>query len=705
MNPEGGSLPEEAQEEPAEPAPETPAETPSEPSREPAARVPPRPRGFWDRVLRRRAEEVPGADFSIQAVSEADQQQISDQEGVRRVERLQQPQQEIEIPNTPEELAELLARLSSFQWRERQIQERYGQGQLGQLRAFLAGERDFALTQDGTIQRNAWNELGRKVANVGLKIAPGVVAIGVVGIFTGGVSLPAIGAVYGAAGGQGIVEAWHSLNGGERRVREEIARVQYQQWFRLREMAKSSQEEGITSDQKNERLSQLIDAFYQTNEDISSRQQELVGIQQVWNRRRKIGQLLGGIAGLGAGIWAGFAGLSRQAMTMDIDGDKISHLVERVNGAWHYVYNTTQEVVKAATQGATLTPDAAGYATHALGESTATVVQHAAKNLVGHAAQIGGALAGLWAGSVLGRNLGTDNEAAVEAQRGRQEAARELERQFQREQVPPPAGPEPATEEQLDWRERFENQQKPMPEVGSVWVNESHGEIGAVRINNLDLANGTCQVTFLGPNMERKIDIASGNPVPDQLDYSLETLLNSGSIQENFIARWQSQFQPGDHIQTIPDLSDNRGRPITPEDYQILIDDEHREEVVLRRAGQADIKAPSFFLAFMGVNRLEPAAQPEARRERIRPPGLNTRWVRIGNVNDLPERFRDLPEIIIISNVDNNEQEIDVYDEANRQNQRTIRFEDWSAIAGIYRREGMAGGQQQGQRRGGGRNP
>src|SRR3989304_2431120 len=132
MNPEGGPTPEQMGVQPEGPPPPTPPQEPEEPAPTPP-RVPPRRRGFWGRIWRRRPEEPEGLEENVRAVSEEQQQAVSDEEQVARAERMVEPQT-IEIPNTPEELAEFLARMDPFAARERRLQERYGRGILGNIR-------------------------------------------------------------------------------------------------------------------------------------------------------------------------------------------------------------------------------------------------------------------------------------------------------------------------------------------------------------------------------------------------------------------------------------------------------------------------------------------------------------------------------------------------------------------------------------------
>ncbi|MCL5407290.1 MAG: hypothetical protein M1429_02230 [Patescibacteria group bacterium] len=622
--------------------------------------------------------------------------------------------EQIERPDTPAELVELMSQMTAVSWRERQIQERYGGGRLGQLRAFTAGERDFEMDENGQIQQRAWRELSRKalttVFNRRTALAAGT--LGLVGIFTGGVGLPAAGALFGSMTGRGVVEAWHSLNGRERGLREEIARSQYREWSRHHETALSTQEEGIDNDTRNQRIAELVDSVHQTNEEITVREGEIIQEQGIWNRRRRIGEFLGGVAGLAAGIWSGFTELSKHAMTMNIDGDKTTHLVEKVNDAWHYVYNTTQEVVKAHIQGATLTPDAAGYATHLLGESTGQVVLHAAQNLIGRAVEVGGVVAGLYLGRLSERSSEEGAQEKYDQELAGRERNNREEREFQREQMPGPAGPEPIPPEQLQWQEQFQTREKPMPAVNQVWVIEVNGQPGVVRINGLDFGSGQANISRLNEQLQPILVDQNGQPVPPNENFSLQDILNYGTVRENFVANWARQFQPGDQIDLLGyRLLDNRGREVTNGRYQIDIDAEHNNQVILHQENQPDVQLDGFGLAFFGLNRLTPERQPQqpAQRERAPRPALRQIW-HVTERDQLPPNLRDrLPEFFVIQSVNVDQEEINIYNRDDQNQRFTLTFANWPVVFGASERAGEAaqqggGGQPRGGG-GGGRRP
>ncbi len=620
-------------------------------------------RGFWGRILRRNPER----------------------------------NEQAERRNTPEELVEQISQMTAVQWRERQIQEKYGNGRLGQLRAFTAGERDFDMDENGQIEQRAWRELSRKalttVFNRRTALATGT--LGVIGLFTGGVGLPAAGALFGSMAGRGAVEAWHSLNGRERGLREEIARSQYREWFRHHEQAISTQEEGIDNDTRNQRIGELVDNVHQTNEEITVREGEIIQEQGIWNRRRRIGEFLGGAVGLATGIWSGFTELSKHAMTMDIDGNKVTHLVERVNNAWHYVYNTQQGIADAISRGAHVTKDAAGYAIHALGESTGQVVLHAAQNLAGRVAEVGGVVAGLY----LGRLSERHSEEGAQEQYDQELASRERnsreEREFQREQVPGPAGPEPVAQEQLQWQEQFQAREKPVPTVGQVWVIEINGQFGAVMVNSVDFGSNQANISRLDEQLRPILD-QNGNPLPE-IAYNLQDILNYGTVRENFVANWARQFRPGDQIDLLGyQLLDNRGHEVVNGRYQIDIDAEHNNQVILHQENQPDTHLDGFGLAFFGLNKLTPEHQQQPlQRERVPRPAQRQIW-HVNEPDQLPPNLRGkLPEFFVIQSVNVDQEEINIHSRDDQNQKFTISFDSWPVVFGVSERRGEVAQQAQ----------
>lgn len=434
MSPEGEPIPgapgaeEEGQpgeERPVPPSPETPEET-----RKPWFR--------WPKFRRQRAETPlpPGIESDLREIESDVGQPLTPE----RLETLSHPK-------TPEDLVHLMSIINGVQLRELKLNEKHGEGRLGWVRKFLAGERDFDLTEDGQIRRNSWQELGRKalVTVFNRKTALAAGTLGVIGIFTGGVGLPAGMALAGMVVGRGAAEAWESIRGEERGLREEIAQKHYEGWSDLRELALESQNESLSQEERHQALTQLIEDFHKTSAPVKEREEEFKEVRQRWDKRRNMLMAVGGIAGLGAGIWIGFQGLSQMATRLDLDADGVYHHVEKINNVWYFAYNSAQETLRDQLAGATVW-EHAGQLVHEVGPDAAKILPGIAKNLLPEAGRVAGVFAGLGFGALWARKA----EAGRPAEESREEARQERRYREGKErlmgQVPETGPVQPAAE-------------------------------------------------------------------------------------------------------------------------------------------------------------------------------------------------------------------------------------------------------------------
>lgn len=472
----------------------------------------------------------------------------------------------LEILQNPEKLVDLMAETDSFAWRERKIQERYGEGRIGKFKAFVAGERDFSRDEDGRIRWHGWNELSRKalktVFNRKTAVAAGTLAV--VGVLTGGVGVPAAGALFGSMVGQGVVEAWHSYNSKEQNLRAKRAFSEYGQWESLHGLAQEV-EEAQNEEEKGQRIGQLVEAFRLSSEDINTQGKEIIQEEKIWNKRRQIGSLLGGLAG--AGIGAGLSNLGEKIMTMDIDGNGIKHLVERVNDSWHYVYNNQSKVseylIRAAEmkQHLSVVPDSSHQLTHVLGKSTWEVVLGAAKNVAPIVAQVGAVFASLWVGRVSEQKAETQaEEVLVDEENGLEDRPVEVglgsesevrQGQIDVEEAFPPApsqevnswwhSPEEARETEVEREDtavqeapkestQQENRQS-LPSPGQNWVYGTSRGFILMKIRYVDSDNGKAIVDQSEPHTD----------VYKRETVALEEILQKGLEQSEFIKKYPEE--------------------------------------------------------------------------------------------------------------------------------------------------------------------
>lgn len=288
----------------------------------------------------------------------------------------------------PQTAAEVIHQVESTSWediRERRIEEKHGQGFIGRVKAWLAGEHDVAVDEEGDVRRNLWSELTRRGARTifNRRTLAGGAMLATVGFLTGGWGLPAAYAFLGGVAGRGIGEAWSAFKGKERKLREDLLRHERNQWY---DMKRLSVEYNATVDPavRADRLTQLVGRFYDASNDaISSRKRELgVELEQELTKQEKLRKNLelgGYLAGLGGGLLAAKA-LAAQGgleaghrafggVDTDLSGPKSLfgmedptglqhklHDVYQMNGEWHFAYGDTAEAMAAVNAGADALP-------------------------------------------------------------------------------------------------------------------------------------------------------------------------------------------------------------------------------------------------------------------------------------------------------------------------------------------------------------
>lgn len=710
MNPENRPTPEEmgiAPEvqpatSPATPAPPvdpvTPPAGPNPPAQPPQPQYPRREPGYFRNLVNRafRREMDPEAAQRARETREAALEAQRNAEDERQRVRLENPEG-IRLPNTPAELVGLMEGMTAARWRELELAKEYGTGRMAWLKSFIAGERNFNITEEGDIQRRANMELAQKAFNTifNKKMGISVGTMTVVGLFTAGVGLPAAAALFGQALGRGSVEAWHSSVGKERGLREDIARAQFQNMRPMREQAREASREDLPDNEVNQHIANLVGGFYSASERVEGLKGNLVQENKVWNRRRRIGEMVGAGLGTLTGIWAGFAGLTEKYMTMNLDaaetGSTTAHLVEKVNGAWNYVYNTVEEATKAQLDKASVITLEAGKYVHALGESGWRVLGAALQNMVPDAARLGAVFGGLYLGQLWERyndkNLEANNQARVERQNG----TNTFEGGNMRGQVPEIVNPA------AEWAERFRTENKPVPAQNEVWLmtgrwnpDPDAGYQMAYRIDNVNYQTGEATVRILNSDL---------NPVEGDAGVALltlEDLLRNGGRRAEVSARWMGQFGANDRLNigaTNNYLVDQNNRQLEPGDYRVVKDPNDDTKAILRQAGAADRHVTPFMMAMFGLNRFEPPAPP-ARPEgapRAPLPAVSVRY-EITNRDQLPEALRlRLPNSFTITEVDRENNVIDINSTEVGNAPDSITFDEWQQISQFLSRRGRQG--------------
>lgn len=634
--------------------------------------VPERQQSFWRRLFRNRPVENPAIDQQIRAMDENRQQGAQINEEANRVERATNPENMIEV-NTPQEAMELCANMTAAQWRARELNAQYGQGagveanqanllnvrnwfNKGWCKAFMAGEFDFQVDQNGQIQKDNWNraaEIGRRTLRTLLNKHTAISAtIGLgIALTSGGIGIPAAAAMIGGTVGRGIGEAWEAFEGRKVRtpgqklsLREVVARRQFEDHARLQSMAEACQAPEISDEERNNRLMNLNNAYCAVNEEAVTRQRELLEEDADWNKRRDVCAKIGSMAGLGVGIWAGAAELSKQIMTMDIDGNGVSHLVEKTQNGWQFAYNSVTEFFKANAQSGTLTAnlDSAGRLTHDLGAEPWKIALGAAKNLLPHLAQMAGVVGGLFAGRAWEKAEERGKEEKFETELADQQHEAGLHRNFLNEQVPNlSASAENQVTPEDKWAERFGGPER-VPANNQIWVVSSPMNAPILfRINTVDLNRGLVNFTPLNRSLQPILNPNTDQPVAAVEGYDLNNLVQFGRLQSEALNDWSAQFGQGDQVRLDgnTEVRDNNGRLVPAEQFIVVKNENDPTKVKLRRNGQEDIEVS--ILQMLGINRFQPEVQvqPERPVQAERPRA--TQVFEIQNRALLPDNFQN----------------------------------------------------------------
>lgn len=651
-------------------APQTGQDTPRTPARQP----------WWTRFHRRQRPNEDSrntANESIVETDEARQQVAFDQEQSHRVERARTPEEIINIQNVEEALA-VASNLTFVQYRQRELQAQYGEGVMGQFRAAMAGEYDFHLDEDGEVQRDARDrciEAGRRIlrAVVNKHTVISTVTAMAVGALTGGIGTAAAAVVAGGVSGRGAGEIWEALGGrrvrtpdGQFTLREVIARRQFEEQRRLKDMARSASTPESTDDERNLRLLNLVDAQDAINEETVQRQRELLTEDALWNRRRDICAKIGASAAAIGGLLAG----AYDFMKMDIHGledtagnvSHVGHHVEYVDGQWQFAYKDIPEAIMShGDHLEDLAKDSSDRLIHSLGESTATVIGKLAQNMAPMLATFGS----LFASRAWERHQEVGRAANFETNLADERHEAQLHNQFIREQIPGGQEQPPQSENTRErWVQAFREERR-LPAQNDVWVVRNNNEEPIIfRLNTVNLESGQANVTQLDHNF-RPVLVNGQEVVID--NFALSELAEHGARRDEVVASWIRQFQQGDQVQ-IPvqaALHDKEGRLIPIDRYEVITNPQNPGEVTLRRPGADDIIASALQFGLWGINRFNPApAASTPERPVVERPGINQIWqFQEQNRASLPAYLRAvITENMVVTDVAASEFWVNSYD-------------------------------------------
>lgn len=244
-------------------------------------------------------------------------------------------------PKDVHEMISMIEQLDEKQWRERKLKEKYGEGTIGKIKQFLAGENTITYDRRGEVKYNWLNDFLRRGASIitDRRIIAGALSLAVVGILTGGVGAVALGGLYGALGGRAIGEAYEAIVGKEKKLRMLIAQRQYEHWQDLRTMAqelRSSQ----TDEERIKRLNKIIDEFYNTSADITNAETSIAKEKQNMDKIKGILTIAGGAIGVGSALYGEWIKTSQEGVKLvqmyDFDKNGAWHSIARENGKYIY---------------------------------------------------------------------------------------------------------------------------------------------------------------------------------------------------------------------------------------------------------------------------------------------------------------------------------------------------------------------------------
>lgn len=253
-----------------------------------------------------------------------------------------------------EDYIDLINTLSPEEFRLMQIEKEYGSGRFNKFRAYLKGEYDFSIEENGNVKRNIWTEFSRKALNTvfNRRTALQAGALGVVGILTGGVNIAASAYTFvGSSLGRGGVEFWSSVWGKEGQSRKELAEEYAKGWMELKKKGKEINKSGITEEEKNNKIYSLVESYCNFDTTVINKKEELQEVKKETDIYREKWSKYGALAGLGANFIAGgFAHLKEliTAHKMDFDTLKATHdVVMTKDGHLASLYNSAEELAKA----------------------------------------------------------------------------------------------------------------------------------------------------------------------------------------------------------------------------------------------------------------------------------------------------------------------------------------------------------------------
>ncbi|MEI6144434.1 MAG: hypothetical protein WCP91_02455 [Candidatus Berkelbacteria bacterium] len=458
-----------------------------------------------------------------------------------------------------EKIAGLISDMQTGEWRKaeesKRLDERYGTGYLGKLRAWLGGEHDYSYdAETGSVKHNVLSEVGRRVANVAWKTAKTAAIIAGIGLLTGGTGAVPAGAILGSALGRGFCEAWKGF-GDEGSFREKLILAQAKHYKEAEELASGigpENPEGLTGEKleqyqeaRADKIKSLVKFIYSSEKKVAgagnlagvaSTEKELDDYLKKMKTREEWLAFGGGLAG---GVFSLLHAKGQvmqhlqtrldhgEKMAMDLDHDGVWHYVQTIDSgvksAQHissnYVFNYNGTELAAAHAHHASVLAQGPFGSHVLNDSVTPGLSRIANGEL--FIQSMSALLGLAGDNALARRAGERQDEELEKRR----------KQFsgQRSEILGQLAPET----KLDRiKAKAEELKKTLPEPGDIWSHTtvSKGK-GAnresserhIKIISVDYTDEETPLVSFSPEVEERADGKEGKAKVETM--ALETFI------------------------------------------------------------------------------------------------------------------------------------------------------------------------------------
>ena len=272
-------------------------------------------------------------------------------EGLTVITREMEPK---ELHKNVKKLVDQLATDSFDAFKVRKLEEKYGKGWFGKVKAFFGGEYDYNINPDDPDKKTRSDNfkvlmrIGRKVITDKKLLTAGAITAAL-GILTGGFGAVGIGiatskVLWGTGIGRLSAEFRAEIAGEEGKAREQLLRAELEHFNEMNAIAqKLNKAEHANDSERNALVKQLVDIYYEADGSgataaLKESREGVSVANEKWDKVRNKWTNIGAIAGAGVGILQNFQWLSDVAHRVDLSGDGVRHAVQRVGDGYQHIY-------------------------------------------------------------------------------------------------------------------------------------------------------------------------------------------------------------------------------------------------------------------------------------------------------------------------------------------------------------------------------